>query len=60
MIITQIHVVSSSGQGEDEASAGGENGLTNINEEVPIFLRSVKEGMNSHGKYGIINSVVGS
>jgi hypothetical protein len=28
-------------------------------EEVPFFLRSVKEGMNSYGKYDIIYSVVG-
>jgi len=35
-------------------------GLTNINEEVPFFLRSVKKGMNSYRKYGIINSVVRS
>ena len=34
--------------------------LTNINEEVPFFLRSVKKGMNSYRKYGIINSVVDS
>jgi len=34
--------------------------LTNINEEVPFFLRSVKKGMNTYRKYGIINSVVGS
>ena len=34
--------------------------LTYINEEVPFFLRSVKKGMNSYRKYGIINSVVGS
>jgi hypothetical protein len=43
----------------DRRSGCMKKALTYISEEVPFFLRSVKEGMNSYGKYDIIYSVVG-